>query len=201
MLSLIVILSLGSKSISSNNSLLDNNYSSIFQLLLSFHATSIILDELICNSDSYRLKYEMFYDLFTIFPEQATNFISQEINVILYYDLLDELVKEKQEQSGLKDLIINKNNSFAEKQILNFIFNSKLNEEFNVLKGKHPFSMGNSLLELGLFVILISLFFKLALSPFHLWSPDIYEGSPSSTTFFFTVISKLSIFIFLLKIC
>lgn len=56
-------------------------------------------------------------------------------------------------------------------------------------------------IQIGLFIILISLFFKLALSPFHVWSPDIYEGSPSSTTFFFTVISKLSIFVFLLKIC
>lgn len=70
-----------------------------------------------------------------------------------------------------------------------------------ILKEESLFIIKNSLLELGLFIILISLFFKLALSPFHLWSPDIYEGSPSSTTFFFTIISKLSIFIFLLKLC
>lgn len=57
------------------------------------------------------------------------------------------------------------------------------------------------LIELGLLLILISLFLKLSLTPFHLWSPDIYEGSPSSTTFFFVVISKISIFVFLLKIC
>lgn len=63
------------------------------------------------------------------------------------------------------------------------------------------FIFDTSLIELGVITILISLFFKLALSPFHLWSPDVYEGSPSSSTFFFTVISKLSIFVFLLKIC
>ena len=63
------------------------------------------------------------------------------------------------------------------------------------------FIFDTALIELGVLIVLISLFFKLALSPFHLWSPDVYEGSPSSSTFFFTVISKLSIFVFLLKIC
>lgn len=63
------------------------------------------------------------------------------------------------------------------------------------------FTFDTVLIELGILIVLISLFFKLALSPFHLWSPDVYEGSPSSSTFFFTVISKLSIFVFLLKIC
>lgn len=52
----------------------------------------------------------------------------------------------------------------------------------------------------GLSFIFISLFFKLALAPFHLWSPDIYEGSPSSSTFFFTVIPKISIFVLLFRL-
>lgn len=53
----------------------------------------------------------------------------------------------------------------------------------------------------GLLLILLALFFKLALAPFHLWAPDIYEGSPSSSTFFFMVISKVGIFVFLLRLC
>jgi len=53
----------------------------------------------------------------------------------------------------------------------------------------------------GMLIIVLALFFKLALAPFHLWAPDVYEGSPSSSTFFFMVISKFSIFVFLLRIC
>lgn len=75
-----------------------------------------------------------------------------------------------------------------------FNFSYSLNETSD-------FVFDAALIELGVLIVLISLFFKLALSPFHLWSPDVYEGSPSSSTFFFTVISKLSIFVFLLKIC
>lgn len=58
-----------------------------------------------------------------------------------------------------------------------------------------------SLLQFSLIFILISLFFKLALAPFHLWSPDIYEGSPTASTFLFAVVPKLGIFVFLLRIC
>ena len=36
----------------------------------------------------------------------------------------------------------------------------------------------------GFLLVILALFFKLALAPFHLWSPDVYEGSPSSSTFF-----------------
>jgi NADH-quinone oxidoreductase subunit N len=53
---------------------------------------------------------------------------------------------------------------------------------------------------IGLSFIFVSLFFKLALAPFHLWSPDVYENSPSSSAFFFAVVPKISIFVLLLRI-
>jgi NADH:ubiquinone oxidoreductase subunit 2 (subunit N) len=58
-----------------------------------------------------------------------------------------------------------------------------------------------SFLEVGFTLILFSLFIKLALAPFHLWSLDVYEGSPTSTTIFFAVITKLSIFVLLVRLC
>jgi len=54
-------------------------------------------------------------------------------------------------------------------------------------------------LEIGLTFIIFSLFIKLALAPFHVWSLDVYEGSPTISTFFFAVITKLSIFVFLVR--
>jgi len=52
----------------------------------------------------------------------------------------------------------------------------------------------------GLLFIFFSLFFKLALAPFHLWSPDVYENSPSSSSFFFAVIPKIAIFVVLVRL-
>jgi len=55
--------------------------------------------------------------------------------------------------------------------------------------------------EICLSLILFSLFIKLAAFPFHVWSLDVYEGSPTSSTFFFAVITKLIIFVFLIRLC
>jgi len=48
---------------------------------------------------------------------------------------------------------------------------------------KHLFLDG-SLIQFALIFIFVSLLFKLGIAPFHLWSIDVYEGSPSSSTFF-----------------
>nr|WCH57957.1 NADH dehydrogenase subunit 2 [Hypnea marchantiae] len=45
----------------------------------------------------------------------------------------------------------------------------------------------------GLILILVALLFKLSAAPFHMWSPDVYEGSPTSVTAFFSIMPKLSI--------
>lgn len=58
-----------------------------------------------------------------------------------------------------------------------------------------------SFYEFGLALILFSIFIKLALAPFHLWSLDVYEGSPTISTMFFAVLSKFSSFIFLIRLC
>ena len=57
-----------------------------------------------------------------------------------------------------------------------------------------------NLSKFGLLLILISLFFKLAIAPFHVWSPDVYENSPSSSTLFFSIVPKLAIFVLLIRI-
>jgi NADH-quinone oxidoreductase subunit N len=64
---------------------------------------------------------------------------------------------------------------------------------------KHTFIEG-SLIQFALVFIVVSLLFKLAIAPFHLWSLDVYEESPSSSTFFFAVVPKLAIFVLLIRI-
>ena len=64
---------------------------------------------------------------------------------------------------------------------------------------KHLFLDG-SLIQFALVFIFVSLLFKLGVAPFHLWSIDVYEGSPSSSTFFFAVVPKLAIFVLFVRI-
>ena len=51
-----------------------------------------------------------------------------------------------------------------------------------------------------LIFISIALFFKLTSAPFHMWSPDVYEGSPTSITAFFSIFPKLVIMGLILRI-
>ena len=41
-------------------------------------------------------------------------------------------------------------------------------------------------------LILAGIGFKLSAAPFHLWTPDVYEGSPTPVTAFLSVVSKLA---------
>ena len=52
---------------------------------------------------------------------------------------------------------------------------------------------------LGSVLIIITLFFKVSAAPFHFWSPDVYEGSPLSSTILFSILPKLVIFSFLIR--
>lgn len=48
-------------------------------------------------------------------------------------------------------------------------------------------------------LILAGVMFKLSLVPFHMWTPDIYEGAPAPVTAFVATISKGAIFAVLLR--
>ncbi|WP_035040832.1 NADH-quinone oxidoreductase subunit N [Desulfovibrio sp. X2] len=53
---------------------------------------------------------------------------------------------------------------------------------------------------LGLGFLLAGLGFKLSLVPFHLWTPDVYEGAPAPVTAFLSTASKVGVFAGLLRL-
>lgn len=57
----------------------------------------------------------------------------------------------------------------------------------------------SSIAYLGIVMVLVAFGFKLALSPFHMWSPDVYEGSPAPATAILATGSKCATFALLLR--
>jgi len=47
-------------------------------------------------------------------------------------------------------------------------------------------------LTFGIVFILVGLAFKITAVPFHMWAPDVYEGSPTTVTLFFTIVPKIA---------
>ena len=54
--------------------------------------------------------------------------------------------------------------------------------------------------QVGVGMMLIGLAFKLSLVPFHLWTPDVYEGAPAPVAAFLATASKVAVFAVLLRL-
>ena len=54
--------------------------------------------------------------------------------------------------------------------------------------------------ELGMIFLMIGILFKVTAVPFHMWSPDVYEGAPLPVTAFFSIVPKASFFFVLIRV-
>ena len=66
------------------------------------------------------------------------------------------------------------------------------------LAGTRVFDEG--VLLLGIVLLLVGLGFKVAASPFHMWTPDVYQGSPTPVTSFMAAATKAAAFAAILRI-
>lgn len=51
-------------------------------------------------------------------------------------------------------------------------------------------------LQLGILCVTATLLFKVACAPFHFWAADVYDGAPLCSTIIFSLLPKLSLFLF-----
>ncbi len=66
------------------------------------------------------------------------------------------------------------------------------------LAGRAP-AGSMSLVLMGLCLILVGIGFKISMVPFHLWTPDVYQGAPAPVTAFLSTGSKVALFAALLR--
>nr|ADT62143.1 NADH dehydrogenase subunit 2 [Isoetes engelmannii] len=62
------------------------------------------------------------------------------------------------------------------------------------------FSAQSSGLFLGILFIAVGFLFKITAVPFHMWAPDVYEGSPTMVTAFFSIAPKIAILANMLRV-
>jgi NADH-quinone oxidoreductase subunit N len=72
-----------------------------------------------------------------------------------------------------------------------------LNLEEIAVKLHSPASLG---VILGLVFIVVAVAFKLGAVPFHMWLPDVYQGSPTSVTLFVSTAPKIAYFALALRL-
>src|SRR6185312_13585725 len=59
--------------------------------------------------------------------------------------------------------------------------------------------VASSIVAVGVVLIVAGIGFKLALVPFHMWTPDVYEGAPAPVSAFVATVSKGGMFALLLR--
>ncbi len=62
------------------------------------------------------------------------------------------------------------------------------------------FADGGQLAQVGLALVLVGFTFKISSFPFHQWTPDVYEGAPTTITAYMSVTVKAAAFVALLRV-
>lgn len=71
--------------------------------------------------------------------------------------------------------------------------------DLNSLKFLRNLSSTSTILVTGVGMLIIGIGFKLAVAPFHMWTPDVYEGAPAPVTAFIATVSKGAMFVVLFR--
>ena len=70
----------------------------------------------------------------------------------------------------------------------------------SITVGLSPGQPQDPLLYTGIVLIFVGLAFKISAAPFHLWTPDVYQGAPTSVVAFMSVATKVAAFAALIRV-
>jgi len=131
----------------------------------------------------------------------ASFFLGLEIlSVSLYVLLAYVRSSEKGLEAGLKYLILAAASAAFLLLGLALIYAELGTMDFPTLASRMALSdTYNVWLLTGLTLMVVGIGFKLAVVPFHLWTPDVYEGAPAPVTAFVATASKGAMFALLLR--
>ncbi len=96
----------------------------------------------------------------------------------------------KSSEAGLKYFVLSALSSGLLLYGCSLIYGFTGSTNFNVISTQ--FTTNEYAITFGIVFILVGLAFKISAVPFHMWAPDVYEGSPTSVTLFFTMVPKIA---------
>lgn len=132
-------------------------------------------------------------------------FLGLEIlSLSLYLLAASNRDREQSQESGLKYFILGGFSSAFFLYGVALIFGStgstKISEIGEVLSGNISIVNTDAMLLVGIGMLLVGLGFKVSAAPFHVWTPDVYEGAPTPVTAFMASAGKVAAFAALIRI-
>ena len=96
----------------------------------------------------------------------------------------------KSSEAGLKYFVLSALSSGLLLYGCSLIYGFSASTNFNIIAESINYDQYG--LTFGLVFILVGLAFKISAVPFHMWAPDVYEGSPTCVTLFFAIVPKVA---------
>jgi len=96
----------------------------------------------------------------------------------------------KSSEAGLKYFVLSALSSGLLLYGCSLIYGFSGSTNFDVISTQ--LNSNEYVLTFGIVFILVGLAFKISAVPFHMWAPDVYEGSPTTVTLFFTMVPKIA---------
>ncbi len=128
-------------------------------------------------------------------------FVSIELITITFYVLVSfQRGRLVSLEAGVKYLILGALSSAFLVFGIALIWGTTGKFNFNDLAQVSGQFLDNKIFLLGVLFVLVGLGFKIAVFPFQIWAPDVYQGAPTPTTAFLAVGSKAAGFVLLLRV-
>ena len=144
--------------------------------------------------------------MFSAANDLLTMFIALEVFSLPLY-LLCGLARRRRllsQEASLKYFLLGSFSSafflFGAALLYGFSGSVRLSDISAAISGESPVVGREPLLLIGAALLVVGLLFKVGAAPFHIWTPDVYQGAPTPVTGFMAACTKVAAFGALLRV-
>ena len=195
-----------------NNFFSHSDFIKYFKILVLFGSASTLIISKNYFIDSKISKFEipvliLFATLGMLLMISSNNLMAMYLSIELQSLALYVLATIKRDslysaESGVKYFILGALSSgillYGFSLIYGFTGSTSFEDIKLTLSESNNLSLG---LIFGLVFIIVGLAFKISAVPFHMWTPDVYQGAPTSITAFFAIVPKIAAIALIFRFC
>jgi NADH-quinone oxidoreductase subunit N len=177
-------------------------------IILTSLVVTILSRDYILNQESAKEEYFIILFIATLgalLLVSAVNFVTlflglETLSISLYILIAYRRISEQCIEAGIKYLVLASVSSAFLLFGMGLIYLDTGSLDFSQIARMLSRSAGpDPLLYLGFGMMIVGLGFKLALVPFHMWTPDIYQGAPVPVATYIATVSKAAVMILFLR--
>jgi NADH-quinone oxidoreductase subunit N len=189
-------------------------FSSFFTMLL-LSATLLVVLGSYSYLEEGEIHYSEFYTLLisstlgmmllAASAELITLFVSLELMSLMVYVLVGmRRMNARSNEASLKYFVMGGVSAaiylYGTALIYGALNTTKLAQISMLLSQDGSTALSNPILIIGMVLLFVGFMFKVAAAPFHMWTPDVYEGAPSNITSYMATALKAAVFAALVRV-